>query len=101
MTVPSLTLLQPGALRALPAALADFINPAPQQPPGTAGLVTLMGWVAWGFTGVCVIALIVAAGSLALAHRSGRGGDHAQGMVVVLVAAIIGSSAGPLLNALT
>lgn len=89
------------SLSSLAVLGADFLTPHPQQPPGTAGLVTLMGWVAWAFTGVCVIALIVAAGALALAHRTGRSGEHATGMVVVLVAAIIGSSAGPLLNALT
>lgn len=77
--------------------IAGFPDPNPQQPPGTQGLLNLVSYVSWGFSLVCVVALIVAAGRLAMSHH--RGEPAGMGIVVVMVAAVIGSSAGPILNA--
>lgn len=78
---------------------AGFPNPNAQQPPGVQGLVTLVNYAAWAFTLVCVVAIIIAAGKLAIAHQ--RGEQPGTGIVMVLIAAVIGTSAGPILNAVT
>lgn len=80
-------------------AAGNFPSPNAQQPPGVAGLLTLVNYAAWAFTLICVVALIIAAGKLAMAHQ--RGEQPGTGIVMVLVAAVIGTSAGPILNAVT
>lgn len=78
---------------------AAFPNPNAQQPPGVQGLVTLVNYASWAFSLVCVVALIVSAGSMALSHRRGEPVGH--NIVMVLVAAVIGTSAGTILTAVT
>ncbi len=89
LTHPRLSLLE----------AAFFPNPVGKQPPGVAGLVLLVSYAAWAFTLVCIVALIAAAGKMAIAHH--RGEPIGQGLIMVLVAAVIGSSAGPILTAVT
>ncbi len=77
---------------------AGFPNPVSQQPPGVAGLVQLLGWTLWGFSLLCVGGLVVAAGKLIVTHHQGR--TASGGVVMVLVASIVGTSAAPILNAI-
>jgi hypothetical protein len=51
---------------------ADIPAPTAIQPPGTEGLTTILGWIAWGVTFLCVVGVFFVAGSMAFAHRSGR-----------------------------
>lgn len=78
---------------------ANFPNPVSHAPPGAGGLLELLGYVAWGFTLLCVAAFIVAAGKMAVSHH--RGEPVGQGLLMVLIAAVVGSSAGPILTAVT
>lgn len=78
---------------------ATFPNPNAQQPPGVQGLVTLVNYASWAFTLVCVVALILSAGKMAISHH--RGEPVGQGIVMVLIAAVIGTSAGTILTAVT
>ena len=40
--------------------------PAPTsvQPPGTQGLITVLNWVAWGVTFLCVVGVFMVAGKM-------------------------------------
>ena len=81
--------------------LADDI-PAPTgiQPPGTEGLTTILGWIAWGVTFLCVVGVFFVAGSMAFAHRRGEGSEAVGKLGWVMGACILGASATSLVNVL-
>ncbi len=86
-------------LGATPAYAAP--TPGQQQPPGTQGLTTMLGWGGWLVSFVCVAGLLVVAAMMALKHRRGEGGGEAMGSLGwVLGACVLGSTAGPLASAL-
>ena len=68
---------------------ADIPNPAPVQPPGTNGFVTIMGWVKWVALAVCVIGIIVAGALMAINSRRGEGGEHVKTFVAILVGVMV------------
>jgi len=93
----------PVALTTFSMAPADAAAPTPgqQQPPGTQGLTTMLGWGGWLVSFVCVAGLLVVAAMMALKHRRGEGGGEAMGSLGwVLGACVLGSAAGPLASAL-
>lgn len=76
-------------------------TPGQQQPPGTQGLTTMLGWGGWGVSFVCVAGILVVAAMMALKHRRGEGGGEAMGALGwVLGACVLGSAAGPIASAL-
>jgi hypothetical protein len=87
-----------GAFRSLVLAIID-----PGQgtaPPGSGQLTTLVSYVAWGVTALCVVGVLIAAGKMAVAHhRGGGGGEHAASLGWVLVAAVVAGSASALVAA--
>jgi hypothetical protein len=40
---------------------ADIPAPTGIQPPGTEGLTTILGWIAWGVTFLCVVGVFFVA----------------------------------------
>ena len=56
-------------------------------PPGSAKLLDILKWVLWGAAAVCVGGVIVAGAKMGFSHRRGDGGEHAQGLAMVLSAA--------------
>jgi hypothetical protein len=98
-----ITATLPVALTMLSMAPASAAAPTPgqQQPPGTQGLTTMLGWGGWLVSFVCVAGLLVVAAMMALKHRRGEGGGEAMGSLGwVLGACVLGSAAGPLASAL-
>lgn len=79
---------------------ADIPAPAGIQPPGTEGLTTILGWIAWGVTFLCVVGVFFVAGSMAFAHRRGEGSEAVGKLGWVLGACILGASATSLVNVL-
>ncbi|KJL40882.1 MAG: hypothetical protein CMH84_00715 [Nocardioides sp.] len=77
---------------------ADIPNPAPVQPPGTNGFVTIMGWVKWVALAVCVIGIIVAGALMAINSRRGEGGEHAGRIGFALGGVIVISAAASLVG---
>jgi hypothetical protein len=78
-----------------------IINPGQgTAPPGSAQLTTLVSYVAWGVTALCVVGVLIAAGKMAVSHhRGGGGGEHAAALGWVLVAAVLAGSASALIAA--
>ncbi|WP_264032388.1 hypothetical protein [Cellulosimicrobium sp. SH8] len=75
----------------IPAQLPD---PAPIQPPGTEGAVTILGWAKWVALIICILGLIAAGAMMAVGRSRGEGGEHvgkigwALGGVIVISAAV-------------
>ena len=61
----------------------------PSQPPGLESLSTILGWIAWGVTILCLAAFLICAGWLAIATLTGQEVRAAKGLVIVLIAAVI------------
>lgn len=75
--------------------LADIPNPAPTQPPGTSGIVTILGWLKWGGFIAAGVGIII---SVILWVIHSRRGDDDEGiagvgkglMAVIIVGAAFG-----------
>jgi hypothetical protein len=78
-----------------------IINPGQgTAPPGSGQLTTLVSYVAWGVTALCVVGVLIAAGKMAVSHHRGSGGgEHAAALGWVLVAAVLAGSASALIAA--
>lgn len=77
---------------------ASIPNPGPIQPPGTEGLVSIMGWVKWIALAVCIIGLVVAGALMAVNSRRGEGGEHMGKIAMALGGVIVISAAGALVG---
>jgi len=80
--------------------LADISPPNSVQPPGTAGLMTVMGWVSWGVTFLCIIGIFFVAGKMAFSHRRGEGSEAVGQLGWVMGACVLIAAAGPIVNVL-
>ena len=80
--------------------LADIKAPAAVQPPGTAGLLTVLGWVAWLVTLGCIAGVFFVAGKMAFAHRRGEGSEAVGQLGWVMGACVLIAAAGPIVNLL-
>lgn len=79
---------------------ADINVPASVQPPGTAGLLTVLGWGAWIVTLVCIAGIFAVAAKMAFSHRRGEGSEAVGQLGWVMGACILGASATSLVNVL-
>lgn len=73
-------------------------DPAPVQPPGTDGLIAIMGWVKWVALAICIIGLIVAGAMMAIQSRRGEGGEHAGKIGMALGGVIVITAASSLVG---
>lgn len=82
------------ALNLAADVLAAIPNPSPEEPPGGAGFLKILGWGAWIVSGLCVLGVFVVAGKMTIDNNNGRGGgEHAKALGNVLTGAIIASVA--------
>lgn len=81
-------------------AAADIGAPTPVQPPGTAGLSTLLNWALWLVTFAAVIGVFITAGSMMLAHRRGEGSEQAAKLGWVLGGCVAAAGATAIVNTL-
>ena len=75
-------------------------TPVGVQPPGTQGLTTILSWIAWAVTFLCVVGVFFVAGSMAFAHRRGESSEAIGKLGWVMGACILGASATSLVNVL-
>ncbi len=84
----------------LTSVIAAVPNPGQgTQPPGSDGIVTIIKWAAWIGLAVCVLGVIIAGGSMAVASRRGEGGEHMSRLGWVLGGCIIIGAASGLVGA--
>ena len=63
-------------LHTLTSIIAAVPDPGQgQQPPGSDGIVKILGWATWIAIVVCVLGVVIAGGTMAIAHRRGEGGE--------------------------
>ncbi|MFT8395948.1 hypothetical protein [Propionibacterium sp.] len=85
----------------LQALNADVPNPDPVQPPGTGGVVTLLGWLKWGGLVMCIAGLIAAGGMMAIKYHRGEGGEQAGWIGKALIGVIVIGAAASMVGFLT
>jgi hypothetical protein len=69
-------------------------------PPGSDGLVTVLKWVAWTVTALCVAGIFGVAARMAVDHSRGGAREHVRGLGFVLAACILVGSASGVVGAL-
>ncbi len=81
-------------------AAGNIPTPTGEQPPGTGGLTTVLNWTFWGVTFLCVVGVLMVAGTMAVAHRRGEGGEHLAKLGWVMGACVLGAAGAQLVNKL-
>ena len=71
-----------------------------QQPPGSEGIVKILGWAAWVAVVICVLGVLIAGATMAIQHRRGEGGESMARLGWVLGGVIVIGSASALVGAL-
>ena len=89
-----------GKSGAVVLAAGNIPTPTGVQPPGTNGLTTVLNWVFWGVTFLCVVGVLMVAGAMAVAHRRGEGGEHLAKLGWVMGACVLGAAGSQLVNTL-
>ena len=90
----------PTALATSTLLAADINVPAAVQPPGTAGLLTVLSWGAWIVTLVCIAGIFAVAAKMAFSHRRGEGSEAVGQLGWVMGACVLIAAAGPIVNLL-
>lgn len=82
--------------------IAQAPNAKAAAPPGEAGanLTEILGWATWIAMGVCVLGVVIAGGTMAVAHRGGGGGESASRLGWVAAGCVVVGSASGIVNAL-
>ncbi|MCF3960248.1 hypothetical protein [Streptomyces fuscigenes] len=73
---------------------------AGEAPPGADGLLTVLRWVAWSVTALCVAGLFATAARMAVDHSRGGAREHVRGLGFVLGACVLVGSASGIVSAL-
>jgi hypothetical protein len=105
----AVALLARGAGAALAAstttgtATTSVVNPGTGvAPPGSGHLTTILSYLAWCVTALCVAGVLLVAGKMAVSLRGGGhgGAEHVGALGWVLVAAVAAGSASAVVGAL-
>lgn len=81
--------------------LLRAISVDPTQPPGTGGIQTIIGWVAWVATALGVVGIIVVGITMLFQNRRGEGGEAAGKLGWVLAGLVVITAASAIVGALT
>ncbi|NAZ84562.1 hypothetical protein [Kineococcus indalonis] len=82
-------------------SLLSAIDVTPTQPPGTENISTIIGWIGWIVLAICVIGVLIIAGTLAVRNSRGEGVENASRLGWVLGAAVIVGAAGGIVGAVS
>jgi hypothetical protein len=81
-------------------AAGNAPNPTYVQPPGTGGLTTILGYGAWTVAFLCTVGILLVAGTMAVKHRRGEGGESLAALGWVLGACVLGAASGSIAGSL-
>ena len=85
--------------QAVATVLADPPDPGKGvAPPGSNGIVTMLGWVAWTVFAIAVLGVLICAGRMMINNRRGEGGENAAQLGWVLAGCIIAASASAIVG---
>lgn len=92
-------------IAALPDLLASLPLEVPdpgkgEAPPGSAGLVTILKWVFYIASAMCVLGVLIAGGMMAVSVQRGSGGEHVSRLGWALGGCIVIGAASALVGAL-
>jgi hypothetical protein len=88
-------------LHTLTSIIAAVPDPGQgQKPPGSDGIVKILGWAAWVAVVICVLGVLIAGATMAIQHRRGEGGESMARLGWVLGGVIVIGSASALVGAL-
>ena len=73
----------------------------PAQPPGTGGIQTIIGWLAWIATALGVVGIIIVGVTMFFQNRRGEGGEAAGKLGWVLAGLVLITAASAIVGALT
>lgn len=88
----------PDLISSLPHAVPD--PGKGEAPPGSEGLVTILRWVFYIASAMCVLGVIVAGGMMAVSVQRGSGGEHVSRLGWALGGCIVIGAASALVGAL-
>lgn len=74
--------------------------PTPGAPPGSAGFLSILNWVAWGALVICVAGVIFAGVAMIISSRRGEGGEHVSKLGAVLAGCVVVGAASGFVTAL-
>lgn len=81
--------------------ITEVPNPGTgEAPPGSAGLLTILKWIAWIVFALAVVGILACAGTMMVNNRRGEGGEHAGRLAWVLGGCILASVASGVVGAL-
>src|SRR4051794_13302970 len=66
------------------AAPAYAVTISPAQPPGTDKIQTILNYGGWTVTTICAFGFLACAGTMAIQHRRGEGGEHVGKLGIVM-----------------
>lgn len=90
-------------------ALPDLLSSLPldvpdpgkgEAPPGSDGLVTILRWVFYIASAMCVLGVLIAGGMMAVSVQRGSGGEHVSRLGWALGGCIVIGAASALVGAL-
>ena len=90
-------------------ALPDLLSSLPlevpdpgkgEAPPGSDGLITILRWVFYIASAMCVLGVLIAGGMMAVSVQRGSGGEHVSRLGWALGGCIVIGSASALVGAL-
>lgn len=92
-------------LTALPELLTTIAAAVPdpgqgEAPPGSDGLVTILRWVFYIASAMCVLGVLIAGGMMAVSVQRGSGGEHVSRLGWALGGCIVIGAASALVGAL-
>ena len=92
-------------LAALPELLTSLPFDVPdigkgEAPPGSDGLITILRWVFYIASAMCVLGVLIAGGMMAISVQRGSGGEHVSRLGWALGGCIVIGSASALVGAL-
>jgi len=71
-------------------------------PPGSAKLLTILRWGAWGVFGICVLGVLLSGARMAIDRQRGGGhGEHGTTLGWTLVGCVVAGSASAIVGALS
>jgi hypothetical protein len=91
------------AAAATTTSTTSVVNPGSgTAPPGSEHLTTILSYLAWGVTALCVAGVFIVAGKMAVSMRGHSGGaEHAGALMCVLIAAVLAGSASAFITAVS